>query len=54
MAQVLGLLPSPSGDWDEAPGSRLQAGFILTCEAIWGVNQQVEDLSLCLYYFYFK
>lgn len=32
----------------EAPGSWLQMGIV---SAIWGMNQHIEDLSLCVFSF---
>ena len=36
-------------DPEEAPGSWLWMGTAPAYVAIWGVNQWMEDLSLCLY-----
>ena len=34
------------GDQEEAPGSWLQIGSAPAIAAVWGVNQQMEDLSV--------
>ena len=47
MAQVLGPL-HPCGDPEEVPRSWLQINAALAIVAIWGVNQQLKDLSLSL------
>ena len=42
--------PAPAWeDQEEAPGSWLRIGAALAVAAIWGMKQQKEDLSLCLF-----
>ena len=43
MARIL----HPVGDPEEAPGYWLQIVLAVIVATIWGVNQQMEDLSLC-------
>lgn len=45
MAQGLGLL-CLNGKLEEAPGSELQTGSVTALGTIWGVNKEVEDLSV--------
>ena len=39
------------GDLEEVPGSWLHIGSAPAVVLTWGVNQQMEDLYFCLYFF---